>query len=77
MREIFLANAQSALLALILGDEARAKHELDNLTRDESRALYHATQHLAKLSLARYRSYTDWPDEYSYDDLSDDAHSSD
>ena len=77
MRDTFLANAQSALLALLLGDEARANHELDNLTRDESRALYHATQRLSKLALTRYHSFTDFPDEYSYDDLSDDARNPD
>ena len=73
MRDTFLADAQSALLALLFGDEALANKYLDNLTRDEYRALYHATQRLSKLALARLRSYTDFPDELPYDDLSDDA----
>src|SRR6266536_6126218 len=73
MRDTFLADAQSALLALLLGDEAKANAYLDNLTRDEYRVLVHATQRLSKLALTRYRSYTNFPDEFSYDDLSDDA----
>jgi hypothetical protein len=70
MRDKFLADAQSALLALLFGDEAQANTYLDNLTRDEYKALYHAAQRLSKLTLERLRSYTDFPDEFSYDDLS-------
>ena len=77
MRDRFLADAQSTLLALLLGDEVKANNYLDNLTRDESRALYHITQRLSMLVVARYRWYTDFPDEYSYDDLSDDARNPD
>ena len=42
MRDTFLADAQSALLALLFGDAAKADNELDNLTRDEYRMLIHA-----------------------------------
>jgi len=77
MRDIFLSDAQSALLALLFGDEAKANNDLDDLTRDEHRALYHATQHLSKLVLERYRSYTNVLDEFSYDDLSGDAQNTD
>jgi hypothetical protein len=73
MRDTFLADTQSALLALLFGDEAKANVYLDNLTRDEYRVLYHATQRLSMLTLARYRSYTNLPDEFPYDDLSNDA----
>jgi hypothetical protein len=71
MRDTFLADAQSALLALLFGDAVQADDYLDNFTRDENRALYHATQRLSKLALERLRSYTDFPEEFSYDDLSD------
>ena len=73
MRDTFLADAQSALLALLFGDEALANNYLDNLTRDEYRMLIHAAQRLSKLALKRHRSYTDFPDEITYDDLSDGA----
>jgi hypothetical protein len=73
MRDTFLAATQSALLAVLFGDQAKANTYLDNLTRDEYRALIHATQRLSKLALERLRSYTDFPDEIAYDDLSDDA----
>ena len=69
MRDIFLADAQSALLALLFGDEARANTYLDKLTRDEQRQLYQAAQRLSTLALERLRSYTDFPDEVPYDDL--------
>lgn len=70
MRDTFLTDAQAALLALLFGDAARADNYLDNLTREEYRALIHATQRLSKLALERYRSCADFPDELSYDDLS-------
>jgi hypothetical protein len=70
MRDTFLADAQSALLALLFGNEAQANNYLDKLTRDEYRARNHATQRLSKLALERLRSYKDFPDEFSYDDLS-------
>jgi hypothetical protein len=77
MHDTFIADAQSALLALLFGDEAKANTYLDNLTRDEYRALYHVTQRLSKLALARYRSYTNFPDEFPYDDLSEGARNPD
>ena len=77
MRDTLLAEAQSALLALLFGDEAKADNYLDNLTRDEYRRLYQAAQRLSKLTLARLRSYTDFPDEVAYDDLSGDARNPD
>jgi hypothetical protein len=70
MRDIFLADAQAALLALLFGDEATASNYLDDLTPDEYRQLYQAAQRLSKLALERRRSYTDLPDEFPYDDLS-------
>lgn len=70
MRDTFLADVQSALLALLFGDAAKADSYLDNLTRDEYRVLAHAVQRLSKLAVARYRSYADFPDEFYYDDLS-------
>ena len=73
MRDTFLADAQSALLALLFGDAVQADDYLDNLTGDEYRALYHATQRLSKMALERHRSYTDFPDESAYDDLSNGA----
>ncbi len=73
MRDTFLADAQSALLSLLFGDEAKANTYLDSLTPDEDRVLYRATVRLSKLTLARYRSYTNPPDEFPYDDLSNDA----
>jgi hypothetical protein len=73
MRDRFLANAQAALLALLFGDRAMGNTYLDDLTRDEYRQLYQAAQRLSKLALERYRSYTDFPDEFPYDDLSSDA----
>jgi hypothetical protein len=77
MRDTFLADAQSALLALLFGDEAKADSYLDNLTRDEYRALYKAAQRLSKLALERLRSQTNLPDEFPYDDLSNEAGSGD
>jgi len=77
MRDTFLADAQSALLALRLGDAVQADDELDNLTRDEYRMLILAAQRLSKLALERHRSYADFPDEFSYDDLSGDARNPD
>jgi len=77
MRDTFLADAQSALLALLFGNEAQASNYLDKLTRDEYRALCHATQRLSKLALERLRSSTDFPDEFPYDDLSGDARNPD
>jgi len=73
MRDKFLADAQAALLALLFGDQATGNTYLDDLTRDEYRQLYQAAQRLSKLALERYRSYTDLPDEFPYDDLSSDA----
>jgi hypothetical protein len=73
MRDTFLAEAQSALLALLFGNEAQANTYLDNLTRDEYRTLIHAAQRLSKLALERHRSYADFPDELPYDDLAGDA----
>jgi hypothetical protein len=70
MRDTFLTDAQSALLALLFGDAAKADSYLENLTRDEYRQLCRAAQRLSKLALERLRSYTDFPDEFSYDDLS-------
>ena len=77
MRDTFLADAQSALLALLFDDGARANNYLDNLTRDEYRELYQATQRLSKLALERFRSYADFPDELPYDDLAGDARNPD
>jgi hypothetical protein len=77
MRDTFLADTQSALLALLFGNEAQANNYLDKLTRDEYRELYHAAQRLSKLALERYRSYADFPDEIPYDDLSGDARNPD
>ena len=70
MRDTFLADAQSALLALLFGDAVQADDYLDNLTGDEHRQLYQATQRLSKMALERLRSYTDFPDEIAYDNLS-------
>jgi hypothetical protein len=69
MRDTFLADTQSALLALLFGNEAQANTYLDNLTREEYRMLIHAAQSLSKLALERHRSYADFPDEVPYDDL--------
>ncbi len=77
MRDIFLADAQSALLALLFGDAVQADDELANLTGDEYRALYHATQRLSKLALERHRPHTDFPDELPYDDLAGDTRNPD
>ena len=77
MRDTFLADTQSALLALLFGDAAKADNYLDNLTRDEYRVLCQAAQRLSKLAFERLRSYTNFPDEFSYDDLSDDARNPD
>lgn len=77
MRDTFLAEAQSSLLALLFGDAVKADSYLDNLTRDEYRVLYHAGQSLSKLTLERLRSYTDFPGEVAYDDLPSDSHSPD
>jgi len=55
----------------------QADDELDNLTRDEYRMLIHAAQCLSKLAVARYCSYTDFPDEIPYDDSSGDDRNSD
>jgi hypothetical protein len=77
MRDTFLADAQSALLVLLFGDKAKADSYLNGLTRDEHRALVHATQRLTQLALERLRSYADFPDEFPYDDLSDDAGNTD
>jgi hypothetical protein len=73
MRDTFLADAQSALLTLLFGDAAKAGNYLNNLTQDEYRELYQAAQRLSKLALERHRSYTNFPDEFPYDDLSDGA----
>jgi len=73
MRDKFLADAQAALLALLFGDGTTANNYLDKLTPDEYRALYQAAQRLSKLALEGRRSYTDFPDDFPYDDLSDDA----
>jgi hypothetical protein len=62
MRDTFLANAQSALLAVFFGDAAQAENYLDNLTRDEYKQLYQAAQRLSKLVVARYRLLSDFPD---------------
>jgi len=77
MRDKFLADTQSALLALLFGNEAQADNYLDNLTREEYRMLIHAAQRLSKLALERHRSYADFPDELPYDDLADDARNPD
>jgi hypothetical protein len=77
VRDTFLADAQSALLAVVFGDEAKANSYLDHLTREEYRVLVHATQRLSKLALERLRSYTDFPDEIPYDDLSGEARNPD
>ena len=77
MRDTFLADAQSALLAVLIGDEAAGNNYLDDLTREEYRQLYQAAQRLSKLALERLRSYTDFPDELPYDDLSGDARNPD
>ncbi len=55
----------------------QADDYLDNLTGDEHRQLYQATQRLSKLALERHRSYTDLPDELPYDDLSGEARNPD
>lgn len=77
MRDKFLADAQAALLALLFGDGATGNNYLDDLTRDEYRQLYQAAQRLSKLALERYRTHTDLPDEFPYDDLSSDARNPD
>ena len=77
MRDTFLADAQSALLALLFGDAVQADDYLDNLTRDEYRMLIHAAQRLSKLALERHRSYADFPDELPYDDLAGQARNPD
>ena len=77
MRDTFLADTQSALLALLFGNEAQADNYLDNLTRDEYRMLIHAAQRLSKLALERHRSYADFSDELPYDDLAGDARNPD
>ncbi len=77
MRDRFLTDAQAALLALLFDDGATGNSYLDDLTRDEYRQLYQAAQRLSKLALERYRSYTDFPDEFPYDDLSSDARNPD
>lgn len=77
MRDTFLAFAQSTLLALRFGDQAKANNDLDNRTRDEYKALYNVTQRLSKLALARYHSYTKFHDKFPSDNLSDDARNPD
>ena len=77
MRDTVLADTQSALLALLFGDEAQANKYLDNLTREEYRALIHAAQRLSKLALERHRSDADFPDEFPHDDLAGDARNPD
>lgn len=77
MRDKFLADTQSALLALLFGDEAQANTYLDNLTRDEYRMLIHAAQRLSNLSLWWLHTYAEFPDELAYDDLSGDARNPD
>jgi hypothetical protein len=77
MRDTFLADAQAALLALLFGNEAQANTYLDNLTGDEYRALYHATQRLSKMALERHLSYRNFPGDVPYDDLSGDARNPD
>ena len=54
------------------GDGVQADNYLDKLTRDEYRQLYQAAQRLSKLALERRRSYTDFPNDFPYDDLSGD-----
>ena len=39
MRDTFLTDAQAALFALLVGDAAKADSYLDNLTREEYRAM--------------------------------------
>lgn len=70
MRDTFLTDAQAALLALLFRDTEKANNYLDNLTRDEYRALIHATRSLSELALERLRANTDFLDEFSYDDVS-------
>jgi hypothetical protein len=53
--------------SLEMGD---SNNELDDLTSDEYRQLYQAAQCLSKLALEQCRSYTGFPDEFPYDDLS-------
>ena len=77
MRDTFLADAQSALLALLFGDAVQAADYLDNLTGDEYTALYHATQRLAKMALERHLSYRNVPGDVPYDDISGDARNPD
>ena len=77
MRDTFLADAQSALLALLFGNKVQANTYLDELTRDEYRMLIHAAQRLSKLALERHHSYTDFPDEIAYDDLAGNARNPD
>ena len=64
------SNCGAVRLSGLFGGEAQANSYLDNLTRDEYRQLYQAVQRLSKLALERLRSYTDFPDELPYDDLS-------
>ena len=77
MRDIFLADAQSALLALLFGDAVQADDYLDNLTGDEHRQLYQATQRLPKMALERHLSYRNFPSDLPSDDLSGDARNPD
>jgi hypothetical protein len=77
MRDTFLADAQSALLALLFGDAVQADDELDNLTGDEYRALYHATQRLSKMALERHLSYRNVPGDLPYDGLAGDSRNPD
>ena len=77
MRDTFLADAQSALLALRFGDAVQADDELDNRTREEYRMLIHAAQRRSKLALERHLSYRNFPGDLPYDDLSGDARNPD
>ena len=77
MRDTFLADPQSALLALLFGEAVQADDELDNLTGDEHRQLYQATQRLSKMALERHLSYRNFPGDVPYDDLSGDARNPD
>jgi transposase len=52
-------------------------HAAATIVIDRFHVARHYRDSLSMLAVARYRWYTDFPDEYSYDDLSDDARNPD
>ena len=61
MRVTFLADAQAALLAFLLGNEAQANSPWTISRATSIGRWFIATQRLSKLALERLRSYADCP----------------